>query len=113
MISGDIITRVKTIITNTVPVLSGGRFQVSTIETGSTSRPATRGWVQVLFQKVLPSTEAGGQATVGGGNNSQGTIWLKYDPTGPAIGSGTTSDPRCGWAVVGAADHEVVHTMGY
>ena len=109
LIPDAVIDRMRTIFVNSVPELTGGRFSVAAIETGPASRPARLGWVNVLFQKVLPTPTAGGQATVGG---NQGTIWLQY-PSGGVNPGGPYPTPACQYLSVSAAEHEVVHTMGY
>jgi hypothetical protein len=88
----------KAIFVNSVPDLTAGRFSVATIETGPDERPARDGWVNVIFQRVLPSPTAVGQATVGG---NQGTMWIK-----------STGQTVCGPPGPVAA-HEILHTMGY
>lgn len=88
----------KTIFVNSVPDLTGGRFPVATIETGPGERPARDGWVNVIFQQVLSSPTAVGQATVGG---NQGTMWIR------ATGRSVCGPPGP------VAAHEILHTMGY
>lgn len=103
------IDRLRTIFINSVPELSAGRLSVAAIETGPEARPAMAGWVNVLFQRVLSDPNAGGAATVGG---NQGTMWLRYYP-GEVTPGGAVARPECEFLVVSAAEHEVVHTMGY
>ena len=102
-----IIAELQTLFRNSVPELTGGRFAVATIETGPEARADRAGWVNVLFQRVLPTPGAGGQATIGG---NQGTIWLQFDPETPRLGP--QSGTACAYAT-GAAEHEIVHTMGF
>ena len=102
-----IIAEMETMFRNSVPELTGGRFAVATIETGPEARADRAGWVNVLFQRVLPTPGAGGQATIGG---NQGTIWIQFDPETPLLSP--SSGTACSWAT-GAAEHEVVHTMGF
>jgi hypothetical protein len=102
-----IITELQTLFRNSVPELTGGRFAVATIETGPEARADRAGWVNVLFQRVLPTAGAAGQATVGG---NQGTIWIQFDPETPRL------SPEIGLACAFAtsvAEHEIVHTMGF
>jgi hypothetical protein len=90
-----------------VSQLSGGRRHVAVVVRSPDSGPDRDGWVNVPFQSVLPSPGAGGQATVGG---NQGTMWLRFDPSDPRL------PPGNGFAcanVIGAADHEIMHTMGF
>jgi hypothetical protein len=101
-----IVSELETMFRNSVPELSGGKFSVATIETGTASRAARDGWVNVLFQSVLPTPGAGGQSTVGG---NSGTMWLQFDPADPKLLYGGTA---CSFAT-GAAEHEIVHTMGF
>jgi hypothetical protein len=103
----EIIAEFETLFRNSVPELTGGRFGVAAFESGPAARPPVAGWVNVLFQSVLPTPGAGGQATVGG---SQGTIWIRFDPEQPLLSP--ESGQACSWAT-GAAEHEVVHTMGF
>ena len=102
-----IIAELQTLFRNSVPELTGGRFAVATIETGPEARADRAGWVNVLFQRVLGAPGAGGQATVGG---NQGTIWLQFDPETPKLSP--ESGTACAYAT-GAAEHEIVHTMGF
>jgi hypothetical protein len=102
-----IIAEMERMFRNSVPELTGGRFAVATIETGPEARGDRAGWVNVLFQRVLGAPGAGGQATIGG---NQGTIWLQFDPETPRLSP--SSGTACAYAT-GAAEHEIVHTMGF
>jgi hypothetical protein len=103
----SIIAELQTLFRNSVPELTGGRFAVAAIETGPEERAARVGWVNVLFQSVLPTPGAGGQATVGG---NQGTIWIQFDPDKPLLPP--QSGVACAFAT-SVAEHEIVHTMGF
>ena len=102
-----IIAELERMFRNSVPELTGGRFAVAAIETGPEERAARAGWVNVLFQRVLGAPGAGGQATIGG---NQATIWLQFDPETPRLSP--SSGSACAYAT-GAAEHEIVHTMGF
>jgi hypothetical protein len=102
-VSPLIVEGLKRVFTNAVPELSAGLRRVAAFETGSEARPGQPGWVNVTFVRGLSASEA----TVG---PSQGA-WMKirYDPA---------RDERplftdCESGMVEAADHEIVHTMGY
>lgn len=101
-IPSPIINGVKRVLVNAVPELTGGRLSVASLETGIDSRSSQDGWVLVTFARSLGGD--GGRATVGG---NSGNIWLLYDPDDP------TNPFNCESRTVAAADHEIVHTMGY
>jgi hypothetical protein len=101
-----IVDELSTMLRNSVPELTGGRLSVAAIDSGPEARPATDGWINVLLLSNMPTPGAGGQATVGG---NSGTMWLSFDPANPKLNYGGTS---CSFAT-GAAEHEVVHSMGF
>lgn len=98
----NVIADVIRVIVAGVPELTGGKFSVAAVETGTIERPARDGWVNVSFVSLLGSFF--GTATVGG---NIGTMTLKYDPYyGPAY-------RHCLDQVVNVAQHEITHSMGY
>ena len=106
-IPASVLDDLEHLLRRSVPLLSGGRRRVAGITRSAETGQVRQGWVNVLFQSVLPTPGAGGQATVGG---NSGTMWLRYDPANPRL------PPGNGFAcasVLGAADHEIVHTMGF
>jgi len=110
VIPSEIVQHVATILVNGVREYSGGRLSAAGVETGTEDRPATPGWVDVLFQRKIegypPNTA--GLATIGG---NQGTMWLRFDPDDPRL---YVDDPSgCYARVVQVAAHEIQHTMGY
>jgi hypothetical protein len=103
----SILDDLEQLLRRSVPLLSGGRRQVSAVVRSPDAGPDRDGWVNVLFQSVLPNPTAGGQATVGG---NRGTMWLRFDPANPRLPPG--NGVACA-SVIGTADHEIVHTMGF
>jgi hypothetical protein len=102
----ELLPRLIELFEHSVPVLSGGRFRVSTVEVGSESRPQTAGWVNVWFYRHIEG--ALGRATIGG---DSGHIRLTYDPEREQRSTGAPAP--CGSLVLDIADHEIVHTMGF
>lgn len=100
----EILAGVRRVITNSVPELSGGRLSVAAFETGTETRAAQAGWVNVTFFNTFPTENAIGDANIGG---DIGRIRLAYDPPR------RESRIDCNYWVVAVADHEIVHTMGF
>jgi len=103
----SVLDGVERVFRNSVPELTGGRRRVAAVERGPEPRDDRDGWVNVFFQDILPHEGASGQATVGG---NQGTMWLYFDPFHPEVPE-TTGLPCAN--VLGIADHEIAHTMGF
>jgi hypothetical protein len=106
-IPDSVLDDLEQLLRRSVPQLSGSRRQVATVVRSPEPGPEREGWVNVLFQSVLPNPTASGQATVGG---NRGTMWLRFDPGDPRL------PPGNGFAcadVIGTADHEIMHTIGF
>jgi len=109
-----ILDGVRRVVVNSVPELTGGRFTVETFETGADSRDPESGWIQVLFVRDASRlTERSGTAVVGDSTigASKGRIRLLYAPSLDA--QGLYNIQHCESLTVEAADHEVVHAMGF
>jgi len=115
-VPSDVVDEVVRVLVNSVPALSGGRWDVRTVEQGNAPRSIAHGWVNVLFFRDVQG--AIGRATIGG---NQGYIELTHDPD-----RGGAAEPRSAGALTPAshvsgchsfaaniAEHEVMHTMGF
>lgn len=101
---------VKRVLIGSVPELTGYRWQINAYEEGNTERPATAGWIRVLFEgkPFSPDRYILGESTRGPtGPEGSGWIRLVYDPYVLR-----TSEP-CESVIVRVAEHEVVHAMGF
>ena len=93
--------RVERVARRLVPLMTGGRFQVTVWQTGPTSRPPQPGWITIerkddLAGPDVPSTQqVCGRAFVGA---AAGQIWLN-------------GDSRCQWDALFA--HEIGHALGF
>ena len=85
--------RLEAVARRTVPLLTGGRFQVTRWETGPTPRAPQPGWIVIERADLGP--EVCGRATIGA---VAGQIWLH-------------SDNVCNLEAVFA--HEIGHTLGF
>jgi hypothetical protein len=105
----EIIASIRRIFGRAVPELTAGQFEMSEFAIGTDNRSPQPGWITVNFVHVF-SDQRGGEAHVGPLDGG-GYIRLRYDPANlDAFGL----DPyQCGWRTVSAADHEIVHAMGY
>ena len=101
----DVVGRIRDVIANSVPELSGGRYQMAAFETGTAARPAADGWVAITFYPEL-SGGAFGRSSVGG---NSGVIELRYG----MVSSDLTNPGHCLSPEVSLVDHEIVHTMGF
>ena len=90
-----------------MPELSAGTLALAAFEVGEEDRGERSGWVNVTFSRSLVPY---GLASVGP-RTAGGLIRLKYIPEIDAASGGNPW--RCESEMVGVADHEIVHTMGY
>lgn len=104
-VAASVIDGLRRIITNSVPELTGRRFNVERIETGSDVRPQQEGWVNVLFRREGLPLGAAGLATVG---RNAATILVLYQPDVCRV-----CLPVCDSMTEWSFDHEIVHAMGY
>lgn len=111
----DVVEEVVHVLVNSVPALSGRRWEVGTVEQGSETRPITHGWVNVLFFRDVQG--AIGRATIGG---NQGYMELTHDPDRGGAAerrsagalAPTSHITGCHSFAADIAEHEVMHTMG-
>jgi hypothetical protein len=85
---------------DTLPALTGGRFQVHAWETGAEARPERPGWITV--ELVNDGAAACGRATVG---TPAGHIWLNTAPACHRGGFNTGSPSLFA--------HELGHALGF
>jgi hypothetical protein len=99
-ISSDVIAGVREAISRAVPAFTDGQYS-ATIETGTTERTATSGWINVLIKRDLSEGDTCGQAFVG---QDPGEITLMINQ---GCSCGSLKIP--GLVVV----HEVGHALGF
>jgi hypothetical protein len=103
----DVIARIVSIFTASIPDLSGGTRSIGVVETGMETRDAQDGWVNVTFHRVPPGG-ALGSTTVGG---DSGRMVLFY---APELLSTPQNNPwGCDTVLEAIVDHEITHVMGY
>jgi hypothetical protein len=105
VVPDDVVARMRDVIANSVPELSGGAFEMAAFETGTETRPPADGWVTITFYPEL-SGGAFGRSSVGG---NSGVIELRYG----MVSSNFTNPGNCLSPEVSLIDHEIVHTMGF
>ena len=103
-VAPETVSGIKRVFENSVPELSGGRFSLAAFEWGRDGRAPETGWIIVAFYHVLPAPYSGytGVASVGGDTGYIKLVDQGVDPRSP-----------CETAAVGAAEHEIVHSMGF
>jgi hypothetical protein len=92
-VSAEVGARLEAVARQTVPALTGGKFQVTRWETGPTPRAPQAGWIVIERADLGP--DICGQATIGA---VAGHIWLH-------------SDNVCNLSGVFA--HEIGHALGF
>ncbi|MEZ5317267.1 MAG: hypothetical protein R2752_07680 [Vicinamibacterales bacterium] len=104
-----IVEEVARVIRASVPELTGNQFKVVATEVGDVQRPLTPGWLNVEFRSSLQTDQATGIRI--GATQGRRHIELLYSPELDARGD--LDFRRCGSVTIMAADHEIVHAMGF
>lgn len=98
----------RSLITASIPELTGNRLTIGTFETGDEERPLRDGWVNISF--VEDSSVIGGNVGTASVGGNSGSIRVVYDPSRDADqGQRLGCDSLTLWGL----DHEIVHTMGF
>ena len=82
---------------------------MGSFEVGSLVRAPRQDWVRVTFAREIRSGTLAGEASIGYGSDL--FIRLRYDVERDL--RGLNNSRKCESATVLAADHEIVHTMGF
>lgn len=105
VVPDPMIAKMRDVIANSIPDLSGGQLKMGAFETGPDTREAADGWVTITFYPEL-SGGGFGRSSVGG---NTGFIQLRFG----MVSSPTTNPYNCLTPEVGVLDHEITHTMGF
>ena len=107
IVPADVIARIVSNFTGSIPELSGGKRAIGMVETGTDAREIQDGWVNVLFYQVTPSRSLG--STSVGGDAGQMVLFFA-----PELLPNPQNNPfGCDTVLEAVVDHEITHVMGY
>jgi hypothetical protein len=105
-----VVRDVQRVIEASILELSGGRLIAGGFDVGEAPWVKRAGWVPVGFYHSI-GVGLSGQATIGPSPTDSGYIHLLYDPA--LDEQGFFNPGHCLSIAVTAAEHEIVHTMGF
>jgi hypothetical protein len=111
-----ILSSIQRVFVNSMGELTGGKFHVQQYVQGTDPHDLQSGWIVVMFYSSrAPFMGEGSSGTVIDGDSlvqsNIGRIRLVYDPVSDS--EGLYNPMNCESLTVAAADHEIVHAMGF
>ena len=108
MVEPTIVDGLRQVMAESVPELSGNRFQLARFEAGPEARSTENGWIIVVFWAEPPWPEAWvGRSRIGG---PSGLLELRYNASTRAPSRNVNSPCE---SIVRTMQHEMSHAMGF